>query len=245
MAMQGYVVWFTGLPSAGKSTLAQLLRAELQQRGLTAELLDGDEVRRGLTRDLGFSKQDRDENIRRIAFVAHLLARNGVVALTAAISPYRAIRDEARQTIGRFVEVYVKCPVEVCMQRDVKGLYQRALAGELPNFTGVSDPYEEPLAPEVVVETHREDPQASLKKILARLEELGYVGPAASLSYVPVPSYLVTQAETQLARKGLKSVSSYLADLIHRDLEEAGAELVSAEERGRVEARLRALGYLD
>lgn len=144
------------------------------------EVLDGDEVRQRLNRGLGFSKEDRNENIRRIAFVAKLLARNGVVAIIAAISPYRAIRDEARAEIERFVEVYVKCPLEVCIARDVKGLYRKALAGEIQNFTGISDPYEAPLHPELVVETAQEPPEASLKRLLSRLEELGYLLPGQS-----------------------------------------------------------------
>ena len=175
--MAGFVVWFTGLPSAGKSTLAQQLEKALRRRGLGVEVLDGDEVRKRLTKGLGFSKEDRDENIRRITYVAHLLARNGTVAITAAISPYRAIRDEAREEIKRFVEVYVKCPLEVCIQRDVKGLYRRALAGEIPNFTGVSDPYEEPLRPEVTIETDRETPEVGVERILATLEQQGYLAP--------------------------------------------------------------------
>ncbi len=173
--MAGFVVWFTGLPSAGKSTLAQKLEKALRRRGLDVEVLDGDEVRKRLTKGLGFSKEDRDENIRRITYVAHLLARNGTVAITAAISPYRAIRDEARAEIERFVEVYVKCPLEVCIQRDVKGLYRRALAGEIPNFTGVSDPYEEPLRPEVTIETDRETPEVGVERILSTLEQQGYL----------------------------------------------------------------------
>jgi adenylyl-sulfate kinase len=178
--MAGFVVWFTGLPCAGKSTLAQQLEKALRRRGLGVEVLDGDEVRKRLTKGLGFSKEDRDENIRRITYVAHLLARNGTVAITAAISPYRAIRDEAREEIKRFVEVYVKCPLEVCIQRDVKGLYRRALAGEIPNFTGVSDPYEEPLRPEVTIETDRETPEVGVERILATLEQQGYLPAEAS-----------------------------------------------------------------
>jgi adenylyl-sulfate kinase len=171
------VVWFTGLPSAGKSTLARLLEKELQRRDRPVEVLDGDEVRLRLTRGLGFSREDRDENVRRIAFVARLLAHHGVVAITAAISPYRAARAEARREIGRFVEVYVKCALDTCVQRDVKGLYRRALAGEISNFTGISDPYEEPLAAELTIETDRESTQASVERILARLEELGHLAP--------------------------------------------------------------------
>src|SRR5918996_51557 len=143
---EGFTIWFTGLSGAGKTTLAAALAAELANRGLKVEILDGDEVRTNLSKGLGFSKEDRDTNIRRIGYVAHLLTRNGVVAITAAISPYRAIRDEVRARIGRgFVEVYAKCPLETLITRDVKGLYQRALAGEIKEFTGVSDPYEEPL----------------------------------------------------------------------------------------------------
>jgi len=178
MAGEGFVVWFTGLPSAGKSTLARLLDRELLDRGWPVEVLDGDEVRLRLTKGLGFSREDRDENIRRIAFVARLLARHGVAAITAAISPYRAARDEARQEIGRFVEIYVRCTLDTCVERDVKGLYRRALAGEIANFTGISDPYEEPLAPELTVETDRESAAQSVARILARLEALGYLTPA-------------------------------------------------------------------
>ena len=178
--MDGFVVWFTGLPSAGKSTLARQLEGALRQRGIGVEVLDGDEVRKRLTRGLGFSKEDRDENIRRITYVASLLARNRTVAITAAISPYRAIRDEARQEIQRFVEVYVKCPLEVCIQRDIKGLYRRALAGEIPNFTGISDPYEEPLQPEVVIESDRETPEVAVERILRTLEQQGYLPSATS-----------------------------------------------------------------
>lgn len=176
MAMrQGFVVWFTGLPSAGKSTLARLLERELVQRGWPVEVLDGDEVRLRLTKGLGFSREDRDENIRRISFVAGLLAKHGVAAITAAISPYRVAREEARREVGRFVEIYVKCALDTCVQRDVKGLYRRALAGEISTFTGISDPYEEPVAPELTVETDREGAPESVGRILARLEGLGYL----------------------------------------------------------------------
>ena len=175
MATEGFVVWFTGLPSAGKSTLARLLEGALRRRGWPVEVLDGDEVRLRLTKGLGFSREDRDENIRRISFVARLLARHGVATITAAISPYRDAREEARREIGGFVEVYVKCALDTCVQRDVKGLYRRALAGEITNFTGISDPYEEPLAPEVTVQTDRESAEESVGRILARLEALGYL----------------------------------------------------------------------
>lgn len=218
--MEGFVVWFTGLPSAGKSTLARLLEQALRARGRRVEVLDGDEVRQRLTRGLGFSKEDRDENIRRITYVARLLARNGVVAITAAISPYRALRDEARQEIGRFVEVYVRCPLEVCIQRDVKGLYRRALAGEIGNVTGVSDPYEEPLSPEVVVPTDQEGAEASLARILARLNDLGYLWPtrSAGTTSFPLPADLVRQIEARLEGRPRTDPRTYITEVLSRAL---------------------------
>ncbi len=167
---RGFVVWLTGLSGAGKSTIADLLQAELAERGRRAEVLDGDEVRTHLSRGLGFSKEDRDTNIRRIGFVARLLARNAGVAVTAAISPYRETRDEVRAQTPNFVEVHVRCSMDELVRRDVKGLYRKALAGEIANFTGVSDPYEEPLRPEVTVDTERETPAESVEAILRHLE---------------------------------------------------------------------------
>lgn len=172
---EGFTVWFTGLSGAGKSTLARLLAQRLRELERRVELLDGDEVRRNLSSGLGFSKADRDANIRRIAYVARLLSRNGVVAITAAISPYREIRDEARADIRNFVEVFVDCPLEICEQRDVKGLYARARAGEIAQFTGISDPYEPPLNPEVWLHTDRENPEQDVEIIIGRLAELGYL----------------------------------------------------------------------
>ena len=169
---RGFTIWFTGLSGAGKSTLAEMLYHELRKRDLKVEMLDGDVVRTNLSKGLGFSKEDRDTNIRRIAFVADLLSRNGVVAITAAISPYREIRDEARETMGeRFIEIYVKASVEVCAERDVKGLYEKAFKGEIKEFTGVSDPYEAPLDAELTLDTEHESPEESAGKILTLLEE--------------------------------------------------------------------------
>jgi adenylyl-sulfate kinase len=172
---QGVTLWFTGLPCSGKSTVSRLVAEQLRNWGSKVELLDGDIVRQNLTKGLGFSKEDRDENIRRIGFVCHVLTRNGVIAISAAISPYRAIRDEVRRLIGSFVEIHVECPLEVCIQRDVKGMYRKALAGELSHFTGVSDPYEAPLKPDLVLFTHRETPEESAGKVLSLLIASDYL----------------------------------------------------------------------
>ena len=175
MERRGFTLWFTGLSGAGKTTLARLVEAELLSRGQRVEVLDGDIIRTNLSKGLGFSKEDRDINIRRIGFVCNLLSRNGVIAIAAAISPYREVRDELRNEIASFVEVYVKCPIDVLAERDVKGLYKKALAGEIKNFTGVDDPYEAPAAPEVLVETDVDAAEASAAQIIARLEELSLV----------------------------------------------------------------------
>ena len=169
---KGFTLWFTGLSGAGKTTISKLIETELHSRRNRLEILDGDVVRENLSKGLGFSKEDRDTNIRRIAFVADLLSRNGVPVITAAISPYREIRDEARELMGdRFIEVFVKASVEECIERDPKGLYKKALAGEIKEFTGVSDPYEEPLNPEIVLDTENESPEESAEKLIALLEE--------------------------------------------------------------------------
>ncbi|MEL6469018.1 MAG: adenylyl-sulfate kinase [Cyanobacteria bacterium J06614_10] len=175
---RGVTVWFTGLSGAGKTTINDALTAKLRERGVKLEVLDGDIVRTNLTKGLGFSKEDRDTNVRRIGFVCDLLTRNGVIVLVAAISPYKAIREEVRDRIGDFIEVYVSAPVEVCEARDVKGLYAKARSGEIKQFTGISDPYEPPTNPEVNCETHKETLDESVDKVIAKMEEMGYL-PAA------------------------------------------------------------------
>jgi adenylyl-sulfate kinase len=172
---QGFTIWFTGLSGSGKTTASRLVEKELRARGLKVEMLDGDIVRENLSKGLTFSKEDRDTNIRRIGFVCELLARNDVIAISAAISPYRAVRDENRARIGRFVEVYAKCPINVLAERDVKGLYKKALAGEIKNFTGIDDPYEPPLNPDVIIESDKETPEQSAQRIISCLEEMGYL----------------------------------------------------------------------
>ena len=175
----GFTIWFTGLSGSGKSTISEIVERELRARGHKVEVLDGDVVRTHLSKGLGFSKEDRDTNIRRIGWVCEVLTRNDVVAIAAAISPYRDVRDEVRERIGRFVEVYVEAPIEVLAERDVKGLYKKALAGEIGNFTGVSDPYEPPLNPEVTCYSDgRETPEESARRLLDKLDELGYSKPA-------------------------------------------------------------------
>jgi adenylylsulfate kinase len=176
---RGFTVWFTGLSGAGKSTLATALASELAGRGLKVEILDGDEVRTNLSKGLGFSREDRDTNIRRIGYVARLLARNGAGVIAAAISPYGQVRDEVRRSIesdgAAFIEVFVKCPLDVLVERDVKGLYKKALAGEIKEFTGVSDPYEAPVDPDVTVETDSETVEQSIRKIIQELGRRGFV----------------------------------------------------------------------
>lgn len=173
--MKGCTLWFTGLSGAGKSTIATLVSQELLARHVPVEVLDGDDVRTNLSKGLGFSKEDRDTNIKRIGYVAGLLSRHGVIAITAAISPYRQTRDDVRRSIANFLEVYVRCPIEVCMARDVKGLYEKALAGKIRHFTGIDDPYEEPLHPDLVIDTHLEIPDESAAKVLALLTKQGYI----------------------------------------------------------------------
>ena len=169
----GVTVWLTGLSGAGKTTIADGLKDYVEQRDRLVDVLDGDVVRQNLSKGLGFSKEDRDTNIRRIAFVSQLLTRHGALVIVAAISPYRSVRDAAREMIGNFVEVHVHCPIDVLIKRDTKGLYAKAISGEIKNFTGISDPYEEPLSAEVIVDTAKESPEESVAKIAEYLEGAG------------------------------------------------------------------------
>ena len=179
---KGFCLWFTGLSGSGKTTITTHLVKELRRRGSKLEVLDGDIVRENLSKGLGFSKEDRDTNIRRIAFVADLLSRNDVPVITAAISPYREIRDEARTKMGdRFIEVYAQAPLEVCEERDVKGLYAKARSGEIKEFTGISDPYEPPENPELLIETDKQSPEESAQQILDYLEGRDLI-PSAELA---------------------------------------------------------------
>lgn len=175
MEQKGVTIWFTGLSGAGKTTISEQVEIKLREKGYKLEVLDGDIVRTNLTKGLGFSKEDRDENVRRIGFVSHLLTRNGVIVIVSAISPYRAIREEVREKIGNFVEVFVNAPLSVCEGRDVKGLYKKARSGEIKLFTGISDPYESPTNPEIECRTDLEELDESVNKVLQSLEKLGYL----------------------------------------------------------------------
>lgn len=173
--MKGCVLWLTGLPSAGKSTISKIIHEKLKAKGIRVELLDGDEVRKNLSPDLGFSKADRETHAKRVTYVSKLLARNEVIAIVALISPYRSFREAARNSIGDFVEVFVNAPIEECIRRDVKGLYKQALAGEIKDMTGVQDTYEEPANPEVTIYSDRVTPEEAADSIIGKLQELGYL----------------------------------------------------------------------
>ncbi len=176
---RGFTLWFTGLSGAGKTTIAEIVERELREKFGKIEVLDGDIVRTNLSKGLGFSREDRDTNVLRIGFVANLLTRNGVGVIVSAISPFKEVRDEVRRNIGEdFLEVFVDAPLEVCADRDVKGLYKKAFSGEIPQFTGVSDPYEAPAAPELHIKTDEEEPHESARRVIEKLEKLGYLWPA-------------------------------------------------------------------
>ena len=170
---KGFVIWLTGLPGCGKTTIGERLQKELKQRNLKVELFDGDEVRKNLSKGLGFSKEDRDTHNKRVIYVSKLLTRNGVNSIVCLISPYRSTRAFARENLPKFVEVYLKCSIEECVKRDPKGLYKKALAGEITNMTGIQDPYEEPLNPELVLDTEHNSATENLNKLIRKLEELG------------------------------------------------------------------------
>ena len=180
---QAQTLWFTGIPCSGKSTLARLLEQELTQRGLTVQVLDSDVVRPLISPELGFCREDRDTHISRLALLCELLARHGVITIVAAVSPYRFVRDRVRRSLGKFMEIHVKCPLATAIQRDTRGLYEKAIAGEIKNFTGVSAPYEEPLRPEIMVETDRQTPGESIEYILSRLEEAEFPGSVLTDGY--------------------------------------------------------------
>src|SRR5215213_4951087 len=180
---RGFTLWFTGLSGAGKTTISEIVEHELREKLGKVEVLDGDIVRTNLSKGLGFSREDRDTNVLRIGFVADLLTRNGVGVLVSAISPFKEARDQVRRMIGDgFIEVFVDAPIEVCAERDVKGLYKKAFSGEIPQFTGVSDPYEPPTAPELHIRTDEEEPRESAARVIGHLEELGYLTPAGALN---------------------------------------------------------------
>ena len=180
---RGFTLWFTGLSGAGKTTIAEIVEKDLRDRRVAIEVLDGDIVRTNLSKGLGFSREDRDTNVLRIGFVADLLTRNGVGVIVSAISPFKEVRDQVRRNIGDdFIEVFVDAPLEVCAERDVKGLYKKAFSGEIPQFTGVSDPYEAPAAPELHIKTNEETPQESAARVVRYLEEQGYLAPVRETS---------------------------------------------------------------
>lgn len=240
---KGFTLWFTGLSGSGKSTLANAVALELQKQGRLIDLLDGDVVRQHLSKGLGFSKEDRDTNIRRIGFVAHLITRHGGVAITAAISPYRAIRDENRKLIGDFVEVYAKCPIEECEKRDVKGLYKKAreavAAGKGMQFTGVDDPYEEPSKAEIVVDTSTCTVQDGVKIILEALNKLGYLEAGASAGddhrahHEYVPDELLKKAEAAFKSAGKVHTDVLLKEL-HIGFSTAAHVIDKLAEQGKV-----------
>lgn len=245
--MKGLTIWFTGLPCSGKTTLALRLNEELEKRGYLPEALDGDVTRKYLSKGLGFSKEDRDENIRRVGFVCSLLTRHGAVTTAAFVSPYESIREEIRGMIGQFVEVFVKCSVETCIERDVKGMYKKALKGEILNFTGVSDPYEEPRNPEIVVETDKESVEESLQIILARLEELGFIH--KTNPQIQLPPYIADQLEESRKLQGAPDLESFLIRILGQHLQEnssgKGDSVSTAEELDKIREKLKKLGYLN
>lgn len=241
--MKGVTVWFTGLPCSGKTTLAQKLSAELKTRGILCEELDGDVTRKYLSKGLGFSKEDRDENIRRVGFVCSLLTKHGAVTTAAFVSPYRSIRAEIRGMIGNFVEVYVKCALEKCIERDVKGMYKKAIAGEIKNFTGISDPFEEPENPELVIESDRESVDESLKKVMDKLEDLGYLKPSGR--EIAIPDYLRQDLIKILAGQSFPDLSTFVVHILSSyAAQNSAAGGLSQADEDAVREKLKKLGYI-
>jgi adenylylsulfate kinase len=241
--MKGVTVWFTGLPCSGKTTLALKLSAELKKRGILCEDLDGDVTRKYLSKGLGFSKEDRDENIRRVGFVCSLLTKHGAVTTAAFVSPYRSIRSEIRQMIGNFVEVYVKCSLDECIKRDVKGMYKKAIAGEIKNFTGISDPFEEPEKPELVIDSDKESEAESLKKVLDKLEELGYLKPAGK--DIVIPDYLRQDLVKILGGQNFPDLPTFVIHILssYAAQNSSAGDLPQSEEDA-VRDKLKKLGYI-
>lgn len=198
----GFTLWFTGLSCAGKTTISQLVEKDLRSRSLKVEILDGDIVRTNLSKGLGFTREDRDANILRIGFVSKLLSRNGVIVIVAAISPYREARDKVRNEIGNFIEVFVNAPLDECIRRDVKGLYKKAIAGEIKHYTGIDDPYEEPEHPEITVNTAEETAEESALKVVRTLEEFGFITPSGK----PAAAAVYSEKEEEEVRKRLESL---------------------------------------
>ncbi len=241
--MKGVTVWFTGLPCSGKTTLALKLNAELKKRGYIPEELDGDITRKYLSKGLGFSKEDRDENIRRVGFVCSLLTRQGAVTTAAFVSPYRSIRAEIRAMIGDFIEVYVKCNLDKCIERDVKGMYKKAIAGEIKNFTGISDPFEEPENPELIVETDKESEEACVQKIILKMEAMGYLRTAGN--DVRIPEYLRHDLLQHAARENFPDLSTFVIHALTQYIARHGdGSDLSQSEEDAVKEKLKKLGYL-
>jgi len=241
--MKGVTVWFTGLPCSGKTTLAQKLSAELKTRGILCEELDGDVTRKYLSKGLGFSKEDRDENIRRVGFVCSLLTKHGAVTTAAFVSPYRSIRAEIRGMIGNFVEVYVKCALEKCIERDVKGMYKKAIAGEIKNFTGISDPFEEPEKPELVIDSDKESVDESLKKVLDKLEDLGYLKPVGR--EIAIPDYLRQDLIKILANQNFPDLPTFVIHILSSyAAQNSAAGSMSQADEDAVREKLKKLGYI-
>jgi len=252
--MDGFTLWLTGLPSSGKTTLSHLLADALRVRGRGVAVLDGDEMRKSLTAGLGFSRRDRDENIRRLAYVAKAVTESGGVAIVAAISPYRAARAAARQIVTSagespnnqrlFIEVYLDCPLEICQQRDVKGLYARALRGELEGFTGISDPYEPPERPAITLKTAEETPEESIQEILSFLEAESHLEREQHPLFIP--GYLYQQYREAQEQGFLPDITDYVTRMLAQELAaRLTLQSLSARDEGAIKERLRALGYLD